>query len=218
MSGGASGAAWCSALRIVQVTDGRGDVARIARLAAAAVDAGVRTVQLREPLLTARELAALCEQLRPRLDAVGGLLLVNDRADVAAAGLAHGVHLGRRSLRPEQVRAFAPAARIGCSAHDAAELAAARAGGADYAFLSPVHATRSKPGAVPLGPARAAELTRAAGLPVVWLGGLDAERVARSAGGPACGFAVLGALADEATVVRVAAALVAAARAAEVSR
>ncbi len=183
-------------LRVVVVTDGHGDPARIDALARACLEGGVRAVQIREPDLDAARLAALCEGLRPSFDAAGALLMVNDRADVAAAGYAHGVHLGHRSLSPSAVRAFLDSELlVGVSAHDPAELRRAHELGADFAFLSPVFPTASKPDAQPLGEERAAEWTRAAVLPVVWLGGLDADRVAALVDPvPAAGVAVLGAV------------------------
>jgi thiamine-phosphate pyrophosphorylase len=61
------------------------------------------------------------------------------------------------------------------SAHDSAELRAARRG-ADLVFLGPVHPTRSHPGAAALGPARFDRLARRAGIPVIALGGMDSAR------------------------------------------
>jgi thiamine-phosphate pyrophosphorylase len=176
------------------VTDGAGDVGRIERTVDAAVRAGLRAVQVREEKLTARVLAALCERLRPALRRAGGVLLVNDRADVAAAA-ADGVHLGRRSLPPSAARAIVGArALVGFSAHDADEVAWAAAQGADYVTLSPVFATAIKPDAAPLGPERAAEITRAASLPVLWLGGVTPARIAATAPRVPHGFAVMSAV------------------------
>jgi thiamine-phosphate pyrophosphorylase len=50
---------------------------------------------------------------------------------------------------------------------------------ADAVVLSPVFATRSHPGATPLGPLRFRLLARRAGLPVIALGGMDARRARR---------------------------------------
>jgi thiamine-phosphate pyrophosphorylase len=68
------------------------------------------------------------------------------------------------------------------TAHSLREIALARrAGGAGCAaiVLSPVFATRSHPGARPLGPLRFRLLTRRAGLPVIALGGMTASRARR---------------------------------------
>lgn len=64
-------------------------------------------------------------------------------------------------------------------AHDLAEIRAAERAGADFVFLSPVYATRSHPGANPLGPRMFARLALATRLPVIALGGMD-ERKARN--------------------------------------
>lgn len=58
-------------------------------------------------------------------------------------------------------------------AHDRAELIAARRRGARLVFVSPVFATRSHPGARPLGRVRFGLLVRGCGVPVAGLGGMD---------------------------------------------
>ena len=169
-------------LRLMLVTDGRGDADRLEVLVQAAVSGGLRAVQLRELQMTASDLARLCDRLRPLLEAVDGCLLVNDRVDVAAAGHAHGAHVGFRSLAPGAARSvLGPRGFLGMSVHDAAEMSEAVAGGCNYAVLAPVWSTATKPDAVGLGLAVAGGLTAAADLPVLWLGGLDAQR-ARSVG------------------------------------
>ena len=86
---------------------------------------------------------------------------------VSAGGLlrgADGVH-----------NATGPGLRT-ASAHNLRELRRAERRGADLVFLSPVYRTRSHPGARPLGPRRLAHLARQTRLPVVALGGMDAQR------------------------------------------
>jgi thiamine-phosphate pyrophosphorylase len=67
-------------------------------------------------------------------------------------------------------------------AHDLAEIRAAERDGAAMLFLSPVFATRSHPGARPLGPAKFNFLARRTGLPVIALGGMNAIRARRLRG------------------------------------
>ena len=63
--------------------------------------------------------------------------------------------------------------------HDAREAAAARRRGADLAFVSPVFATRTHPGAPTLGRAGYARLAARLPMPVIAMGGMDAARAAR---------------------------------------
>ncbi|MCA8949722.1 MAG: thiamine phosphate synthase, partial [Planctomycetes bacterium] len=160
-------------LRLVLITDGHGELARLERIVAAAVAGGVRCVQLREPRWTARAQLQACERLRPLLDAASGILLVNDRVDIAATGVAHGVQVGGRSIPAELVRSvLGDDPVVVYSAHDATELDLAAATRCDAATLSPVWPTGSKPGAPNLGVAAAAGATARARLPAVWLGGV----------------------------------------------
>lgn len=166
------------ALRLCLITDGRGELASLLQLVQQALAGGVRAVQLREPMLTARQLGALGERLLPLVDAVQGVLLVNDRVDVAAAGLCHGVQLGHRSLPTAAARAaLRHGELIGCSVHQEDELQRAAEDGADFALLAPVLPTGSKPGVPHLGIERAGQWTATAPLPVLWLGGFHAANL-----------------------------------------
>lgn len=188
-----------SRLQLCLISDGRGDLGRIERVVREAFDAGLRTVQLREPSWSAAALHRACERLRPLVDAHDGWLLVNDRVDVAATGAAHGVQLGHRSLPWPLVRqVLGSHGVIGASCHDAAELAHAAQAGCDFALLSPVWPTFSKPGSQGLGCRQAGQLTVAAQLPVCWLGGVTADRVGEVPALPReqrpAGYAAIGAL------------------------
>ncbi len=164
-------------LRVLFVTDGRGDVARLERLVAAAIAGGVRGVQLREPSLPDERLAALATRLRAGLAEVDGALFVNDRVELARRGHADGVQLPSRSLPLAPVRAELGAGCVlGASVHDAAELALAD--GADFVVIAPVLPTASKPTAAALGVVGAMALTALAPCPAVWLGGFDAATLA----------------------------------------
>ena len=173
------------------ITDGVGDPHRIEAIVRAAIAGGVRCVQLREPRWSARALLRCCEQLTPFFDRVGGLLLVNDRLDVAATRVAHGAQIGHRSLPPDLAREIVgPHLLLGFSAHDQRELDQAADAGCDFALLSPVWPTSSKPGAAFLGPSRAGQLTAAARLPVIWLGGVDVDTASQLRGVPAAQRAI----------------------------
>jgi len=173
-------------LRLILVTDGVGDPNRIQAIVGDALRGGLRCVQLRESSWSARAFLRACETLRPMLEEVDGLLLVNDRVDVAAAGYAHGAQVGHRAIPPDAARrVLGPDRPLGFSAHDADELAEAGRSGCDFALLSPVWPTSSKPNAAFLGVERAGEWTEAAELPVVWLGGVCQQTVSQFEAVPA---------------------------------
>ncbi|SFL80709.1 thiamine phosphate synthase [Geodermatophilus ruber] len=158
---------------------------------AAAVDAGARAVVLREKDLPADERAALAAELRAVLDPVGGVLVQ------AGPGGADAVHLAAADPFPD------PRPRlVGRSCHSAGELARARAEGCDYAFLSPVFPTASKPG---YGPALGVEgfaLLQAAGPPAYALGGVVPGDVPALLAAGARGVAVMGAVMRSPQAVR----------------
>ncbi len=174
--------------------------------AASTTAAGARAVaiQLREKDLDARPLYELASALRERCSRYGAALLVNDRADVAIAAGADGVHLAGNSIGVADARRLlGPARLIGVSTHGDGEVGAAAISRADFALFGPVFDPLSK-GAY--GPARGVEelgaACRAAGrMPVFALGGIATERTQELAGSAALkersrpsGVAVIGAV------------------------
>jgi len=72
-------------------------------------------------------------------------LLVNDRADIAFAAGADGVHLTSASIEPAVIRrTFGKDFLIGCSTHSIEEASEVSKGGADFAVFGPVFSTASK--------------------------------------------------------------------------
>lgn len=80
--------------------------------------------------------------------------------------------------------------------HNRAEALAGKRAGAEALFVSPVFPTRSHPGAPALGPRQARRIGRGLGLPLIALGGMDAQRFRRLAGFH--GWAAIDALATRA--------------------
>lgn len=142
----------------------------------AAVAAGIELIQLREKRLTARILFQLVEQSAALTRGSATRLLVNDRADLAAAAGADGVHLTTQSIDASTTRrTFGEDFLIGASTHSLAEAEAAKAGGADFVVFGPVFATTSKAeyGAA-LGLEELKRVAKAlASFPILALGGVD---------------------------------------------
>ncbi|MDG4828463.1 thiamine phosphate synthase [Solwaraspora sp. WMMD1047] len=161
---------------------------------AAVVRAGVRWVLLRERDLPGDRRRALADRLRTILDPVGGRLIVAGPDPLGGTA----VHLPAPALGGPPALAGQPGLGggllVGRSCHDATELA--RVTTEDYVTLSPVFASRSKPGYGPaLGPAGLAELSGRSRVPVLALGGVETpERVAACVAAGAAGVAVMGAL------------------------
>jgi thiamine monophosphate synthase len=177
--------------RLLVVTDRTQAAGPLADVVAAAVDAGARAVLLRDRDLPDDERAALAAELRTVLTLVGGLLVT------AGAGGDGAVHLAAAEPFPDPRPAL-----VGRSCHSAAELVQARAEGCDWAFLSPVHPTASKPG---YGPALGVEgfaRLQPLGPPTYALGGVGPDDVPALLAAGAHGVAVMGPVMRDPAVVR----------------
>ncbi|HEU5329999.1 MAG: thiamine phosphate synthase [Thermomicrobiales bacterium] len=160
---------------------------------AEAARGGLGAVQLREKDLSGGPLLAEALALKRVLGAT--LLVVNERADVAAAAGAAGVHLPGDGLPVDVARRLlGPDALIGRSAHSVAEAQAAEQAGADYVILGTIFATASKPGREPAGLALVEATAQAVRLPVIAIGGIDEQNVAAVIGAGAWGVAVMSAI------------------------
>jgi thiamine-phosphate pyrophosphorylase len=186
--------------RVYLVSDGlgggSGHLCAAASAALSALPPGAAAVQLREPSLGGAALLELARALVPLCRARSAKLLINDRADVALAAGADGVHLPAAGLPAEEARRLlGPGALIGASCHSLAEVRRAREGAADFAVFGPVWRTPGK--GEPLGLAALAAAAREGSLPLFALGGVGADNAAAALGagarGVACIRAVLGA-------------------------
>ena len=159
-------------LRLVAITDDlRDGTDGLVGRAAAAVRGGATMVQLRLKNVDPRELVHVARAL---VRALPVPVVVNDRADIALAAAAAGVHVGVDDLPASALRAVVPAGFIiGASVGSDAEVPFAT--GADYVGIGPVFSTTSKPDAgEAIGATEFARLARLAGLPAVAIGGIDA--------------------------------------------
>jgi len=164
-------------------------------------------LHLRGPLTDGATLYRLAAGLLPQARVTGVLLFVNDRLDVALAAGVAGAHVGGRSLGVRVARSLLGRdAWLGASAHDATEALAARAEGADYAFLGTIFDTPTHPERKGMGlEGLAATAGRVGGFPLVAIGGIDPARVPDVLAAGAYGVAVVRGVwdaRDPATAVR----------------
>jgi len=181
--------------RLYFVTDRKQTADRsLADVVHAALDGGVRAVQLREKDLEGRELYALAEQLRALTARYQAQLLINDRLDVALAVEADGVHLGQHSFAVKDARRLLGAGKlIGVSTHSRQEITAAQ--GTDFIVFGPVYYTPSKAAyGEPQGLDRLRAAVAHSTVPVFAIGGIKTERVPEVLETGAHGIAMISAI------------------------
>ena len=165
-------------------------------IAEAAFRGGCRWFSLREKDLPPAERGDLLRALVAMGHRCGAAVTVHvavhdDIAAAVAAG-AGGLHLPGGG-DPAAARKRLPSGLIGVSAHTPEEAAAQLRAGADYATLSPVFPTSSKPGYGPaVGLDALAAAARLAPGPIVALGGIDEGNIAACLAAGARGVAVMG--------------------------
>jgi thiamine-phosphate pyrophosphorylase len=183
----------------------------------AALEAGVRAVQVREKDGSARRAFEIAIAVRNLTRRYGALMIVDDRIDIALAAAADGVHVGQDDLPVATAREMlGGSALIGLSITDAGQLAAPDAAAADCLGVGAIFHTDSKADARLTGLAlleaarraseawsiRAVDLGRA---PVVAIGGITVENAPLAARAGADTVAVITAIAAAADPGRAAA-------------
>lgn len=191
---------------LLLVTDRRQARRPLAEIVSVAIAAGCRWISVREKDLPEDEQALLARRLLPVVRAVGARLLIHGEAALAGLAGADGVHL---SSDADAAAARARLGRdklIGISIHSVGEAASIVPADVDYALAGPAFETPSKPGYGPeIGRRGLAEIARAAPVPVLAIGGVNALRVPELIAAGAAGVAVMGGVmraADPGTEVR----------------
>lgn len=166
------------------------------QVAEAGLRGGAQALQFRDKEMDTRDLLETGEALRQVARKAGAIFIINDRVDVALAVEADGVHLGDRDLPVEIARRILGKDRIiGASVANMEEARAAEQAGADYLAVGSIFASSTKPAAGPpigLGPIRA--IKQASNLPLVAIGGINAENVAQVISAGADAAAVISAV------------------------
>ncbi|MDB4941480.1 MAG: Thiamin-phosphate pyrophosphorylase [Labilithrix sp.] len=161
-----------------KLVEARGaDVVAYARAILAARPAAI---QLRAKEVSAREILGMLRAIGPICRQAGVPLVANDRADLAALAGCECVHIGQDDLPYELVHRIAPQLGIGISTHRLDQLARALAVKPRYVAYGPVFETASKVNADPVvgleGLKEAIVIARAAGVPLVAIGGITLAR------------------------------------------
>jgi thiamine-phosphate pyrophosphorylase len=161
-----------------------------------ALRAGVRAVQLREKDIFSRELYELAFELRKLTSRFDAKLIINDRADIALAVDADGVHLGGDSIPLHRMRRIlGPEKLIGISCHNQVSAIAAQENGADLITFGPIFHTPSKAQyGDPVGLEKLEIVTTLLKIPVFGLGGIKRDNIPSVAAAGAHGIAMISAI------------------------
>jgi len=143
-------------------------------------DAGVRLLQYRNKSASPRELLESSRRLSSQLVPQGISFLVNDRADVASAADATGVHVGQEDLSVEAARQVIGTEKwVGVSTHNLEQFGRAAAASADYIAFGPVFFTSTKTNPDPVVGIDFIRRVRVlTNKPIVAIGGITVDRAA----------------------------------------
>jgi thiamine-phosphate pyrophosphorylase len=148
--------------------------------AEAVLSASPAALQLRAKNVSARETLALLRALAPMCHRAGVRLVANDRPDLAILAGCDLVHVGQDDMPIDRVRRIAPGLGVGVSTHTLEQLDAALAARPEYVAFGPVFPTTTKMNPDPVvgvaGLSAAYARARAAGVPLVAIGGITYER------------------------------------------
>lgn len=161
----------------------------------AVLGGGGRLIQLREKTMPLAELLPLARRLARRCREAGALFIVNDRADLALAAEADGLHVGQDDLPARRARGLLrPGMILGVSTHDPEQARRAADDGADYVAVGSIYPTTTKAGFQLVGPDLIRRVRPLVSVPLVGIGGITADNAEAVLGAGADAVAVISAL------------------------
>ena len=166
-------------------------------VARAFLSAGATLIQLRCKSWGSAAFLDLANAVVEDANRAGGMVIVNDRADVAALSQVRGLHVGQDDLTPADARKVIRDEQwLGLSTHTPAQWQSAVNEPVSYLAIGPVFDTGTKAtGYAAVGlttVTRAADAGRAAGLPVVAIGGITRDSAASVIDAGAASVAIIG--------------------------
>jgi thiamine-phosphate pyrophosphorylase len=163
-----------------------------------AIRGGATLVQLREKKISSKEYLELAQRVKEVTDRHDIPLIINDRIDIALAIDADGVHLGPEDLPvPIARKLLGDGKIIGSSAASMDEALLFQAQGADYLGVGAVFPTATKRGTEKVGLEDLRGIKSAVHIPVVAIGGINAENAKPVMETGVDGVAVVSAIMDQ---------------------
>ena len=163
-----------------------------------AIKGGCTVVQIREKNCSSLEFYYTAINVKKITDKYKIPLIINDRADIAAAINADGVHVGQSDLPVDAVRKIIGNDKIiGVSASTVDEAVKAAADGADYLGVGAMFPTGTKTNAHPVTVETLKLIRNTVNIPIVVIGGINKERAGTFKDTGINGFAVVSAVAAQ---------------------
>lgn len=164
----------------------------LAEAVEAAIRGGVTLVQLREKSMNDEEFIREALEVKRVTDAYGVPLIINDNLKVCQACDAAGVHVGQEDASAEKARALlGPDKIVGVTAKTVEQAKEAVRQGADYLGSGAMFGSSTKTEARPMSLEEFKEIRQAVSIPIVLIGGIDAENISELKGSGAQGAAVV---------------------------
>lgn len=156
---------------------------------------GATFLQLREKELDQATILAEAREIQAIAARYHVPFVINDSVDIALACDADGVHVGQTDLMGRDVRALiGPDKILGITANTVELAVAAEQAGADYIGAGAVFGTTTKQNAKNLSLDTLKAICQAVSIPVVAIGGINADNLPNLTGTGAAGAAVVSAL------------------------
>lgn len=160
------------------------------------VGAGVDLIQLREKEMEAGDVIRVGEPIAAACRDASVPFIINDRADVAIALGADGVHVGQDDLPVPVARSLMGKRIVGWSTHAPAEVDSASDQDIDYFAVGPVTETPTKPGRPAAGLDLIRHAASVATKPWFAIGGIDLDLLTEVMGAGATRIVVVRAITE----------------------
>jgi len=160
-----------------------------------AIQGGARMIQLRDKVRPKSMLVSLARELKRVCVESNVLFIVNDYLDLAIDSDADGLHIGQEDLPTETARKMLPGDKIlGCSSATLEEALKAEKEGADYIAVGSIYPTPSKSETRLAGLKTLRQVKSKVSVPVVAIGGINKDNIAKVIGAGADAVAVISAV------------------------
>ncbi|MFV9509879.1 thiamine phosphate synthase [Tepidibacillus sp. LV47] len=160
-----------------------------------ALEAGVKTVQLREKKGNMKEIIEFGREIRQLTKEYNAQFFVNDRLDLAQILEADGIHVGQDDLPIEEIKKITPPTfKIGISARTVEEAIEAEKAGADYLGVGAIYSTATKQDAKTIGLEGLDSIRQNVSIPIIAIGGIQKEHIPDLVRSGADGIAVVSAI------------------------